>query len=434
LEQPNLRILISLANKSLIRRDADTGRYGIHELLRQYAEEHLQLSGEMTNTKTKHSTFFTELVIPLGDTSVTENEATTLSIEINPDFENVRAAWQFHIEHKNLTGLQQLLNGIWMFLEHVNHPYVGIAICDEAVDVFEHDNSANAILLRAQVLAKKGWFQVNLAPYRENAHDIFQQVLPILKQFEAVFDQLMVYSVGSVNLHLLGRSEEQLDMAIQGYDLSVDSGDIKWRPTIEFYIMQAYYELDRYDDALQWIQSLSEERQQEYANIYFMGRILFKMGKDSKAKPYLLKAEEMSLAALQSNPTQHHYRKLRPYRELIEINVCMNNHQQAIKYLAQVLQLTDNIIYPDTTLEILEVALDIFIAVEDYEKAIEISSLIVHHPAKLGLSRNRALKHQEMLRVNVSTKAYNAVWERGKSLDLDTVVQELITEMVNSNH
>jgi RNA polymerase sigma factor (sigma-70 family) len=53
-----LRLLMSLANKSLIRRHAETGRYEIHELLRQYGEDRLEASGEATATRDAHSAYY----------------------------------------------------------------------------------------------------------------------------------------------------------------------------------------------------------------------------------------------------------------------------------------------------------------------------------------------------------------------------------------
>jgi predicted ATPase len=41
-----LRTLQALVSKSLLRFNSNTGRYDIHELLRHYAEEKLDLSGE----------------------------------------------------------------------------------------------------------------------------------------------------------------------------------------------------------------------------------------------------------------------------------------------------------------------------------------------------------------------------------------------------
>ncbi|NOG50896.1 MAG: hypothetical protein HND48_16785 [Chloroflexi bacterium] len=41
-----LRQLMTFVNKSLVRRDADSGVYQIHELMRQFAEEQLEAAGE----------------------------------------------------------------------------------------------------------------------------------------------------------------------------------------------------------------------------------------------------------------------------------------------------------------------------------------------------------------------------------------------------
>ena len=43
----SLRSLSQLLDKALLRRDPDTGRYSMHELLRQYAEERLEGAGEL---------------------------------------------------------------------------------------------------------------------------------------------------------------------------------------------------------------------------------------------------------------------------------------------------------------------------------------------------------------------------------------------------
>jgi predicted ATPase/predicted Ser/Thr protein kinase len=46
--EASLQVLMTLVHKSLLRRNADSGRYEIHELLRQYGEEKLQQTGKLT--------------------------------------------------------------------------------------------------------------------------------------------------------------------------------------------------------------------------------------------------------------------------------------------------------------------------------------------------------------------------------------------------
>ncbi|MCP4541032.1 MAG: AAA family ATPase [Chloroflexi bacterium] len=53
-----LRTLKTLVNKSLLRRDHDTGRYEVHELLRQYAEERLKSSGNAVAARDTHCEYY----------------------------------------------------------------------------------------------------------------------------------------------------------------------------------------------------------------------------------------------------------------------------------------------------------------------------------------------------------------------------------------
>ena len=58
----NLRVLLSLVNKSLLQRKPDNDRYAMHELLRQYAAEQLDLLGEGESTRLRHCRYFAQLV------------------------------------------------------------------------------------------------------------------------------------------------------------------------------------------------------------------------------------------------------------------------------------------------------------------------------------------------------------------------------------
>jgi predicted ATPase len=51
-----LPLLAALVDKSLLRRNA-AGRYELHELVRQYADEQLQEAGETEQTRSDHLTF-----------------------------------------------------------------------------------------------------------------------------------------------------------------------------------------------------------------------------------------------------------------------------------------------------------------------------------------------------------------------------------------
>ncbi|HJZ48001.1 MAG TPA: hypothetical protein VKE41_12575 [Roseiflexaceae bacterium] len=61
--------LARLVDKSLLRAERD-GRYDMHELLRQFAEQKLEAEpGAVTRTRERHSAFYLELLQRLGEVS-----------------------------------------------------------------------------------------------------------------------------------------------------------------------------------------------------------------------------------------------------------------------------------------------------------------------------------------------------------------------------
>jgi tetratricopeptide (TPR) repeat protein len=79
-----------LAAKSLLRVGGN-GRYEIHELLRQYAAQHLAgQEGKLEATAVRHATFYLDLLAQQGDGESAEQRQTILA-----ELPNVRAAWDW---------------------------------------------------------------------------------------------------------------------------------------------------------------------------------------------------------------------------------------------------------------------------------------------------------------------------------------------------
>lgn len=94
----DLRMLIRLSNKSLIRRDKTSGRYQIHELLRQYAEERLAASDEQTDSREKHARFYLEYLVGFLPNLKGHGQSDALKT-IEADYDNIKAGWQWAVRH-----------------------------------------------------------------------------------------------------------------------------------------------------------------------------------------------------------------------------------------------------------------------------------------------------------------------------------------------
>ena len=109
--QADLFLLRSLVDKTMLQR-AETGRFELHPLLRQYALKRLAARPEIEQSLCEqHSRFFTaalsELSIELQGPYQAEAVRTHLL-----DFPNAKAAWIWAIEHRQLICLEQATDGL----------------------------------------------------------------------------------------------------------------------------------------------------------------------------------------------------------------------------------------------------------------------------------------------------------------------------------
>jgi predicted ATPase len=95
----SLRTLSALVSKSLLRRVPETGRYEIHELLRQYAEGRLMASpAEHEAAMDRLATFYAGFLGERRASVLTAGRQQAFG-EIHTDLDNIRGAWQWMVAH-----------------------------------------------------------------------------------------------------------------------------------------------------------------------------------------------------------------------------------------------------------------------------------------------------------------------------------------------
>ena len=94
----SLEILAGLADKSLVRVDA-IGRYDLHELLRQYAEQQLEAANAVEATRSAHSDYYLRFVAR-RDADIKGRRQQLGLHELQTDWENLRAGLFWAVERK----------------------------------------------------------------------------------------------------------------------------------------------------------------------------------------------------------------------------------------------------------------------------------------------------------------------------------------------
>jgi DNA-binding SARP family transcriptional activator/predicted ATPase len=110
----SLRELKALVDKSLLRR-APAGRYEFHDLVRQYAAR--RLGGSPATRESvcdRHSTYYAAALHEWQAKLTSPRQQVALS-EMEADRENIRAAWQWAVEHGQVEGLAHSVGGLVLF-------------------------------------------------------------------------------------------------------------------------------------------------------------------------------------------------------------------------------------------------------------------------------------------------------------------------------
>ncbi len=112
--QTSIYTLAALAEKALIRLD-EAGRYQVHELLRQFAQEKLaDNQAHARATAAAHASFFLNLVTQLK-TSLADRRQQMALATIQAEIDNVRTAWLWSMQQPDLPGIAQALDSLYEF-------------------------------------------------------------------------------------------------------------------------------------------------------------------------------------------------------------------------------------------------------------------------------------------------------------------------------
>lgn len=112
----SLPVLSALVAKSLARRDA-SGRFEVHELLRQYAAARLaERPADEEETRDRHCAWFCDLLARRRTELSGAGQQRVLE-EIGSDHENVRATWARAIERRRVADILKAVHGYWLYAE-----------------------------------------------------------------------------------------------------------------------------------------------------------------------------------------------------------------------------------------------------------------------------------------------------------------------------
>src|SRR5690606_6769767 len=112
----SLWILSGLVDKSMLTVDP-AGRFAIHDLLRQYADEQLaERPNAKEDTRNRHASYYAEFLHEMGEKLKGPGQIEALDA-IEVDFENIREAWRWAAMQRNSQLIDQSLLALALYLQ-----------------------------------------------------------------------------------------------------------------------------------------------------------------------------------------------------------------------------------------------------------------------------------------------------------------------------
>jgi predicted ATPase/class 3 adenylate cyclase len=156
----SIRGLAGLVAKSLVVADVESGRYTIHEMLRQFAEAELRSDpSEYEQVRNRHADFYSAAVDDVADLLASADQVR-LAAAIEADLDNIRSAWRRALDVGAGSAGLSLLRGIYWVYEWRGWYQSAIVFLSEALDVLDRRHTGHAREgLVAMAMAVRGWFQ-----------------------------------------------------------------------------------------------------------------------------------------------------------------------------------------------------------------------------------------------------------------------------------
>jgi predicted ATPase/DNA-binding CsgD family transcriptional regulator len=150
----SLRLLSDLVDKSLLTSQPD-GRYQIHELLRQFAEAHLEGSPDETfRVHDLHAAYYMRFLNERGQDLIGARQREA-SLEIEADLDNIRAAWSWVVEHARVEAIDQAQHALLMFYPIQSRVQEAVSTFEKAAQMLDNGDVSRELSLAA-ILASLG--------------------------------------------------------------------------------------------------------------------------------------------------------------------------------------------------------------------------------------------------------------------------------------
>jgi tetratricopeptide (TPR) repeat protein len=426
-----LQQLAGLVNKSFLVRDLETGRFEIHELLRQYVQERLDTNPvESDEVREKHAAYFA-VFIQTRREALKGAEQMQALIEIEADIENVRRAWRYYLSDKNIRQMKKFVFGLWQVYRTRWWNHAGMVLFGEAAKALEGEKDEEIIVFQATAKAYQSYYMAWLGLAKQG-YALAEESLPVLEDGDQKEALVLAYSSMTVNAYMLNRYPEVYKVITRLLEIVREVGDQWLTGFALFTVGMGELVMGNYDRA----RKVAQEHMvicDELGDAINSTTPLIVLGHAALAQGEYQEARRMYMHCLEiAEEVGYHYSCQTASKYLGNVELLLGDLAAAEKYLVQGLAITRQIGFVRDIVVLIYEFAQLRAEQGRSVEAVELLGLVVAHPASdqkrwlEGRVRDSAKDLLAELEGDLSRDEFGAALRRGEEMGLDEVVAELI--------
>jgi DNA-binding SARP family transcriptional activator/predicted ATPase len=462
-------VLSALVDKSLLRLDVNSGRYDVHELVRQYAAARLNETPlERAQTEEAHCACYTAFLVQQIPLLLGSGDHARVARRIKMDLENVRCSWQWAIDHGAMEPLGQLTWGFFVVHEFLALYREGMVAFDQAIARLQAVSAPNSDVILGQLLTSHAWFAYRLGAYGQAKAEL-ERALALLQPFG--IDELLgqpLITLGLVNF-AQGDYGEAHQLAQRAITVAALCGD-RISESFGYWILgMIAHALGDYEQAkalsersVQIRRELGEDRGVACGKVY-VGQAAYALGMHAQAERLLQEALALGRAsgdrwlialclhALGNGAySQGDYDRARQlYREGLQASEEIGE-QRGIALCSNGLgwaswALEENQVAEECFQDALQTAMQARLSPEaldalaglaalmyraDRERTVALLALVQHHPASTHQTKEKVAPFLAESEMDLSPQQLAEVYSRRPATSLECAVVELLNDIV----
>ena len=430
----SLRGLSQLVDKALLRRDPDSGRYSIHELLRQYAEEQLVRSSNLEQAAHEaHAKYFADFM-KAREIALHDHRGKTALLEVEADFDNIRISWNYWMNKQDAYRLLESSSALWQYFELRGSYLPASQYFGDAAQKLT-GNEPDVLWARAELRARQAWFAC-LIGLPEEGLRMAQESIQTLSQLNKQEISVEVLTCAIMNAMVLNRielitqiSQDMLERAEQSRDPWEQGWALMWSAYVCLLQGQPNTALQTGQEALAIFEKSDSPFGSAAAAGFSLAQTSLLIGDIGAAKAYFLRgmqaAEEINYLLLLQ----------RTYDGLGMVALMENDPEQAQQFFLKSLNISQECGQTREMLASLLELASVHVALGNLHESLGLLAVVLNHPASdqnsLNTNRSETLRDAaEKLRAQVESQLdrslYQWAWEAGQRQRLADVVSHLL--------